>query len=288
VEKYIPYTKIADELDIQQGDILVIASDISRLSYQAIRTEGSFDPDVFIDSIRSKLGPQGTLLFPAYNFLLESGDKFNIKKTKPFLCGALSVVALERNDFMRTKHPLHSFMVWGKYAKHLCSLNNKSSFGADSPFAFMHQHKAKMLCIDIDIWGSFTFTHYIEETEHVKYRRMKSFKIVYTDEAGDTSARKYFLYKKYPGIEMVFHRLENIFKEHGVFNDITINKSMFRIIPLDDSTFSIIINDIRHNKARNIARFRFPLFLKDITKIILKKIHCFTPLNERISNASGI
>ncbi|HOY30408.1 MAG TPA: AAC(3) family N-acetyltransferase [Bacteroidales bacterium] len=288
MEKYIPYTKISDELDIHEGDMVFIASDITKLSISAIRAEGAFDPDAFINSIQNKLGPKGTLLFPAYNYLLETGDHFDIRKTRPFLCGALSLAALQRPDFVRTKHPLHSFLVWGKHAGQLSTMGNKSSFGDDSPYAFMHQHKAKMLCIDIDIWGSFTFTHYIEEKLQVNYRHMRKYTFLYTDETGNTTSKEYLLYKKYPGIKMIFGRLEHIFKEHNIFKELTINKCLFRIIPLDDNTFSIVINDIRNNKARNIAKFSFPLFVKDILKIILKKLHLFRPLNERIGNASGI
>jgi aminoglycoside 3-N-acetyltransferase len=288
VENHIPYTKIADHLDIQEDDILLIASDITKLSYSAIKTEGKFDPNKLIDSFKNKLGKNGTLLFPSYNFLLESGDIFDIKKTKPFLCGALSIAALESYDFRRTKHPLHSFLVWGKHAEEICNLNNKSSFGKDSPFAFLYNHKAKMLCIDIDLYGSFTFTHYVEEMERVKYRRMKKYKIIYTDKENHTSCEEYFLYKKYPGIEMVFQRLEENFKELGIIKETTINNIKYRQILLDDNTYSIIKNDIRYNKAKSIAKFNFVLFLKDSAKFILKKLNCYTPLNERINNAFGL
>ncbi len=288
VEKHISYTKIIDGLDINQGDILFVTSDISRLTYNTIRAEGGFDPNKFIDSIQQKLGSEGTLLFPAYNFLLESGDKFDWAKTSPFLCGALSMTAWKRHDFRRTKHPLHSFLVWGKYSRQLCAMENKSSFGADSPFAFMHQHNAKMLCIDIDLWGSFTFIHYIEQMEKVAYRFRKKILIDYTGESGTASPKEYYVFKKFPGIEMVFHRMEKILKDQGVFTDVRINKSLFRLIPLDDNTFSLFINDIRNNKGRNVARFNFGYFIKDIARIVLKKLRFFKPLNEKISNASGI
>jgi len=288
LENYIPYAKIAGHLDIHEGDILLIASDITKLSYSAIKAEGEFDPNKLIDSFKNKLGNNGTLLFPSYNFLLESGDIFDIKKTRPFLCGALSIAALGRDDFMRTKHPLHSFLVWGKHADEICNLNNKSSFGEDSPFAFLHHHKAKMLFIDIDLYGSFTFTHYVEEMEKVRYRRMKKYEIIYTDNENITSVKEYFLYKKFPGIEMIFLLIENIFKSRGIIKESAVNNIKFGLISLDDNIYSIIKNDIRHNKARSIAKFNFILFLKDTAKFILKKLNIYTPINERINNASGI
>lgn len=287
-EQHIPYSKIVDLLEINPGDVLFVTSDISRLAFHTIRAEGGFDSNLFIDSLQQKLGSEGTLLFPAYNFLLESGDKFDIKKSKPFLCGALSMAAWQRPDFRRTKHPLHSFLVWGKYCGQLCAMENKSSFGDDSPFAFMHRHKAKMLCIDIDLWGSFTFIHYIEQMENVGYRFRKKILIDYTAESGAASTNEYYVFKKFPGIEMVFHRMEKIMKNHGVFTDVCINNSLFRIIPLDDNTFSFFINDIRNNKGRSIARFNFVYFLKDIARPVLKKLSFFKPLNEKISHASGI
>ena len=64
---------------------------------------------------------------------------FDYKKT-PSNCGSLSNIALQRSDFKRTKHPIHSFAVFGKHKNYLCNLENKSSWGEDSPFKFLYKN----------------------------------------------------------------------------------------------------------------------------------------------------
>jgi aminoglycoside N3'-acetyltransferase len=80
---------------------------------------------------------------------------------------------MARPDFKRTKHPIHSFSVWGKYRDKLCAMDNKSSFGLDSPFHFLYESAAQMLIIGIGFQGAFTFAHYVEEREKAFYRYFK-------------------------------------------------------------------------------------------------------------------
>jgi len=57
----------------------------------------------------------------------------------------------------------------------LLSFTNESSFGSDSPFAYLHREKGKMLMIGVDYQSSFTFVHYVEECRQVNYRYIKTF-----------------------------------------------------------------------------------------------------------------
>ena len=66
-EKYIPYEKIVDRLDIQQGDIIFISSDIKGLVWECREHGEKFDANIFIDSILNRIGGEGTLIFPTYN-----------------------------------------------------------------------------------------------------------------------------------------------------------------------------------------------------------------------------
>ena len=239
---WIPYQEIANHLDIRKGDICLLASDITKLAFLSARKEGGFDANLFLDSIMKKLGTEGTLLIPAYNHHLLDGQSFDVLKTRP-ITGSLSIVAFLNKKFKRTFHPLHSFMVWGKYQDELCNLKNEISFGKDSPFAFLHQHNAKMILISTNIAQAFTFTHYVEEIEKVKYRKYKKIKINYTDENGVTALIPFKLFAKKTGWDMNLDKLELKLKEHEL-SESEINGISIQWISLSKA-FNIVQNDIR-------------------------------------------
>ncbi len=268
-EKYIPYRELPAHLDIQEGDILYIASNILKLVHIARKNEGGFDSNAFIDSIQHKLGKNGTILLPAFNYTLKSGQKFDIKKTEP-ITGALSLAVFRRKDFRRTTHPLHSFMVWGKYADHLVNRNNKSSFGPDSPFAFLHEKEAKMLSLDLDLQHSLAQAHYIEEMENVYYRKMKSYKFDYVDSNGHSEKKEYLLFAKKRGFVNDVNPLYNVFEKEGISKEKVLNGVSFKITYLAKA-FSIIRKDIIENNGRNIHKFSIIVFCKSLIKSLLGK-----------------
>ena len=283
--EYIPYQKIVDELDVNEGEILIVASNIMKMAFLSRRKEGSFDSNLLIESFRKKLGKEGTLILPAYNHNLKSGQKFDIKNTTP-VTGALALTALKRNDFKRTKNPLHSFLVCGKYADELSKMNNKSSFGLDSPFAFFLERNAKMLFISTTVTDAFTFTHFVEESEKVHYRKYQKLKINYTDEKNRFSIKEFLFYKKKPGWSLDFKPLEKLFRK-SILKEKTINGLKFQSLNLA-GTYNILLKDIRENKAKSIAYFSMKLFAKETVKQILKKLKIFRTTFDKIQDANNI
>ncbi len=284
-KEYIPYQKIVDELDVNEGEILIIASNITKMVFLSGRKEGSFDSNLLIDSFQRKLGKEGTLIFPAYNHNLRSWHKFDIKNTAP-VTGALALTAFKRPDFKRTRNPLHSFLVSGKYADKLCKLNNKSSFGKDSPFAFFLEKNAKMLFISTSVTAAFTFTHFVEEKEKVHYRKYQKLSIKYTDDKNQFSVREYLFYKKKTGWDLDFSPLEKLFSK-TILNEKTINGLKFQSLNFAE-TYNIILKDIRENKAKSIAYFSLKLFVKDTVKQVLKRLKIFRTTFDKIQNATNI
>ncbi|MDR1803346.1 MAG: AAC(3) family N-acetyltransferase, partial [Treponema sp.] len=100
----------------------------------------------------------------------------------PSMTGSLSRVALKRKDFIRSRHPMYSFAVWGKYQDFLYLLDNTDSFGDNSPFNFLYKNLGKNLIMDVDYQHCFTFLHYVEEAVGVVYRYIKHFSAIYIDE----------------------------------------------------------------------------------------------------------
>lgn len=268
IPDYITYLQIPEKLHLQKGDVVVISSNIIRFAYITQKYEGRFDPNLFIEKLQEVVGNEGTLIFHAFNFNMKSGATFDIKNTAPEITGSLSLTAFRRSDFKRTQHPLHSFLVWGKYAEHLTSLTNKSSFGNDSPFAFFKEQGAKMLSIDLDLVGTLTFTHYVEEMERVRYRYLKKYLINYIDAEGTSALKEYLLYGKRRGyVNQVNPLLPEFIKQHAI-EQYQFNTVSFNIIDLAKA-FDIIQYDLQKNAGKNIYRFSLRAFLKNIVKELL-------------------
>jgi aminoglycoside 3-N-acetyltransferase len=284
-QEYIPYINLPSFLGIKPGEIIMIASDITRMSMTAIRQEGKFNPEDLIDSFIEKLGEEGSLIIPSFNFNLKDGERFDVKKSVP-VTGALAETALERGDFIRTLHPLHSFLVQGKYAVDLAAMDNISSFGKDSPFAFFKEKDVLMLMLGTSVTDAFTFVHYVEELEDVKYRNHINKRIKYFHADGREEWKEITIFAKKPGWTMNLASLEKLFREKGILIESSFNGVPCTQVRLGKA-FPIIREDIFNNKARNISRFSPKLFFREVAKKTLSSLHLYSTLTEKISHDPG-
>lgn len=254
---YVKLQEIINEIDINRGDVVLISSDLKHIIFQAYEQEGKADIDGLIDSIQRKIGTEGTLLFPTFNWDFCKGVTFDYQKTA-CKTGALSKAALKRTDFKRTKHPLYSFAVWGKDQELLCEMENESSFGADSPFAYLHKKGAKNLIIDVSYQHCFTFVHYVEEqTKGVDYRYLKKFMAGYKDETGIESMRTYSMFVRDLDLD-VFNTIEpmdSVFLEFGAVKKYSINDIPYKLVDLGKA-FPLIQKDILENKSRRLCTYK--------------------------------
>lgn len=187
------FVKFLDTLNVNKGDTIYIASDIVRILIFHKKEGINFLPNDLIEYFLAKIGPRGNLLFPTFSWNFCRGIGFNYRET-PSESGSLTKIAMNRGDFIRTKHPMYSFAVKGKDQELLFNLDDESGWGPNSLFAYFHKHKSKNLFIGIDYKDGFTFDHYAEETVGVDYRYFKYFTGEYTDRYGSKSTKKYKMY----------------------------------------------------------------------------------------------
>ncbi len=282
---YIPYREIAKKLEISKGDVLLLTSDILKLAMQAKKAEQEFSAAAFLNSFSDELGSDGTLLIPSYNFDLEDGDAFDLRRTNP-MTGTLAIEALNDDSFLRTANPLHSFLARGMDADALSMMNNNSSFGPDSPFAWMLEKNALMVFAGTTIAEAMTFTHFVEESEQVRYRNYKRFRIRYTGRDGRAIDRRFKIYAKKYGWTMQMHRLAELLPPE-VLHLNTINGIPFYSIRCRDA-FEIISKDISGNNASSIAGFGLKLYFRDIIKSGLQRFNLFRTTYGKIRSAKRI
>ena len=188
-------------LGVSRGDILYVSSDVTVLTLDACRQcalkskkdiDGFYD--LLIDAMKELVGDEGTLLFPVFTWSFCRNIPYDAKKTQGEV-GALGNWVLNyRGDFIRTIHPLYSFMVSGKDAQLFHSMTNRTAWGKDSPFAYLHEKHAKNLIINVTLSGCFTFLHYVEESIGVPHRYFKDFHGQYVDENGSVEDRTYTMF----------------------------------------------------------------------------------------------
>lgn len=250
------YDKILSSININKNDNLFISSDMTTLLFNYLEQGIKFDCNLFIEAVQEKIGSNGTLIFPTYNWMFCKGETFDYNKTLS-KTGIFSKVALKRDDFKRTKHPIYSFAVWGKNQKELYELENISSFGIGSPFDYMYHYNYKNLFIDVSYQDSFTFVHYIEEVvggENIDYRYMKDFTSDYIDENNNKSERTYSMFVR--DIEKnTVHDFTDITKDidNGEYSKkYTVDGSEYTTLMLRD-IYPMVENDIKYNRSKRIA-----------------------------------
>ena len=221
------YENIIKIFNIKKNDILLVSSDLTSLLSFFKKKKIRYNLNYLIDVLIDTLGSNGTLLFPTYNWDFCKGYTFDYINT-PSTTGSLSKIALSRNDFIRTKNPIYSFTVYGKYSKYLANLKHQSCFGEDSPFAFLYQKNGKNLFIGMDYKLGFTMDHYAEEKVGVDYRFFKTFSGGYIDKYKNLKKVKYSMYVRDLSLNVdtaISKKMDNILK----LNKCLIQKKIFGI-----------------------------------------------------------
>lgn len=256
-----PLKTIINNLGVGRGDIVYVASDITLLlnmvrkqyCVRSVNDRNEF-LDCFIDVLQETVTSEGTLLFPMYTWIFCSKHLFDRRNTKSEV-GALNNWILEnREDFQRTKHPMYSFMVWGRDAKYLAELDNEDSWGEGSPFEYLHQHKAKMLMVDVHLKQCFTFMHYVEECINVPFRYLKNFRGIYKDNDGSESERSYTMFVRDLDIVSEPYEPDSMLIEPGVMKEYSWQGIPLRIIDLS-AAFDIYKEDFLDNAGRQCYKF---------------------------------
>lgn len=201
--KELDYEKLVNAVPIQKGQTVDIASDLFNIAKKCMKLKLKFDPNELIDAFCRAVGIEGTILIRTFSWDFCHGLGFDACKTLSQV-GALGNIALKRDDFRRTKHPIYSWMVSGKYQDYLCSLDEKEAFGPNSVFAWEDKNiDAIQVVIGNPISNGITLFHYVEELVGVPYRYIKEFTDIYRDENGNESIKTYSMYVRNLDYEII-------------------------------------------------------------------------------------
>ena len=253
--------KILIDLGITKGDILYVSSDVKTLLYNMATEYGVTKKEErdsalndLIDTFQNVVGTEGTLLFPVFSWDWCRGKGFNIKSTKGEVGALQNWVLDNRDDFKRTRHPMYSFMVWGKDGDYLTSMDNQDAWGHASPFYYLQTHGAKQLLFDIEAYQGLTFGHYVEQEVAVPYRHPKYFFGDYTDENGITEKRMYSMYVRDLNVESGVGIHNDWLIENHVAKRATWEGNALTVVDLQKA-YPIIREDMLSNQGKNTLTF---------------------------------
>lgn len=252
------YEELVSKFNIHSGDRIWLSSEVIKLALKFKAQGLRFDGSLLLDEFMSAVGKEGTILLPTFSFEFSNKQFYDIVNTKG-TTGALGNIAMQRKDFKRTQHPMHSFEVWGKDQEKLISMTNKHAFGLDSPFGYCVGNHVKQVILGTDYVHAMTLIHYAETVCNVPYRFPKKFTGIYIDEEGFQSERTYDYAARYLEIqpEERFNRMGKILEDKGVSEKFDIDGLECYVIDLAKS-FPIICDDIINNQCRNIYDFNIP------------------------------
>src|SRR5690606_29875017 len=89
------------KMGVAPGDRILLMADVTRLAWSFRKANARFKPEDLIDAFLALLGPEGTLIVPTFNFDLQPGENFDLRRT-PTITGALGNAALAHHAFART------------------------------------------------------------------------------------------------------------------------------------------------------------------------------------------
>jgi aminoglycoside 3-N-acetyltransferase len=204
---------------LEKGDLALIHSSLKKLLFKLKSEFGIMvTPKDIYDSLLTTLGEEGTLVLPLYNFDFPRKAYFNFNET-PSQMGALTEIGRKDGKSLRTGHPIYSFAAIGKLSNEFKGIDNKSGYGADSPFAKLKKLNGKIAVIGLTDQNSMTSYHFVEEQNLVDYRYHKDFAGKYVDGNGNESEKIYSLYVRdlEKGVKTDVNRMMDYLWEIGAY-----------------------------------------------------------------------
>ncbi len=151
-------------IGVSSGDILFVQSSLGRIG----KVLGG--ADTVIDALMDAVGPEGTLVMPAFSQpyggmmgTLEKNEVFDPALT-PSTVGLIPETFRKRSGVLRSIHPTSSVSAYGAKAKLITEGHNKcsSNFGVGTPLYKIIEYGGKNLGIGIDL-GPLSLYHVAED-----------------------------------------------------------------------------------------------------------------------------
>lgn len=155
------------ELLVKRGSVLLCHSFLPSLGRVFPK------PSVVIDTLLEQLGPEGTLVVPAFTYSYFKGEIYDVENSNSTV-GSLGDLAREYPMAVRSLDPNFSMVAIGRDADFLMQRDSIYSFGPGSVYDKLLQSEVYCLLLGVDYKSLPLFMH-IEKCLRVPYRYDKEF-----------------------------------------------------------------------------------------------------------------
>lgn len=254
------YLELFKNLSLKSDDVIFISSDISKMANTCRAHGEGLDVNKIIETLQEII-IHGSIVVPAYTDSLLEGDTFNWIKSKANT-GAFSNKVMRRKDFIRTTDPLHSVLAWGKDQEKILALTDESTFGKNSIFNYLKINNAKFIFIDIHIQKCFTYIHFIEEQQNVKYRQSYHYNIncIYLEKE---EVKRTHFYSKKLGVSSDINDLHAILVDKNCYSSFSHRGCQIDVLDAQ-TVWEHAVNCIYDGPY--LYKFSLIKYLKDFTK----------------------
>lgn len=188
---------VFDRFKISKGSNIYLGVDILTLAkflnFESKNLE--YLSEIFLKLILKKVGSSGSIVVPVFNFDCVSQNKFD-QKNSPGQSGMFGNLLLKKYYKFRTKHPMYSFLVFGKKSKSYLKKNNIGATDKDSLWKNFNDDNFELITFGHHYVRSLTHVHYLENLLNVNYREKKIFKVSYKNIKGKKFIKKYSFFAR--------------------------------------------------------------------------------------------
>jgi len=244
------FDRLFDECNIIRDDKILVSSDILKILIYCKKNQKKFQLTELINNLKKRIGKNGTIMFPTFNWDFCNGHDFNYYNT-PSKSGSLSNCALKEISFKRSSNPIYSFAVSGKDKDYICGLEHRSCFGLNSPFGYLLENKGKCLFIGMDYKDGFTFVHVAEEAVGVNFRYFKEFSGNYINKDDKKIFSKYKMYVRKENSKYVTginKKLDGILIKKKAYKKASFEEINIGVLDIK-KTYEVMVNALRRKTS---------------------------------------
>lgn len=155
------------EAGLRRGDLAMVHS------FTAVLGPIERPDRLMIDALLEVLGPEGTLVLPAFTYSFCRTGVFEPEASRSEV-GVAADTLREEYGGVRSLHPIFSACAVGPLADEIAALRGETTFGEGSIFQYMRSRRGKVCVVGVG-YEKVTLSHAAEEEVEVPYRYWKRF-----------------------------------------------------------------------------------------------------------------
>lgn len=241
------FIEVFKKLGLKKNDKVSVGSSI--LKILTLNKNNKFKPKIILNALKKTVSSQGVVMIDAFSWDFCKTGNFDYYKTTNQI-GSLAKIALNDKEFIRTKNPIYSFMVYGKEKSMISKIKHSSCFSLESPFGYIINNNGKYLLIDIN-FRAHAYVHIAEQLVGMEHRFFKNFSGTYVNKRGAKSKVNVEMYcrKLEDNIETFINpKFKNYLKKNNAITELKKDGIIFTLINAKKA-HKLMVKDLKNKKT---------------------------------------